>query len=262
MKTILMMGTALGLMACGNTSVEAQDVPRTEVLAATGETATAVFAGGCFWCIEKDFEKYVDGVIDVRYGADSQYLDVDGQYLVSAAVDADIGALASKVSPDAPLFGGDAVVGVNDREIDCPNIDDPIQTINVDGTPVESGLLTPFFDDKRLLLATILVPAAIVGAVLVGLVLLRRAIGVGFRGIFAIGRAAITPTGDHRAARVRHHAGEYDADRSEWGDGIDGDRRARRRPAQAGREPAAARPPLRGRQHGVVDHPRPVLGGL
>lgn len=29
--------------------------------------ATAVFAGGCFWCVEKDFEK-LDGVVDVISG--------------------------------------------------------------------------------------------------------------------------------------------------------------------------------------------------
>lgn len=34
---------------------------------AQAETRTAIFAGGCFWCIEKDFEK-VAGVIDVVSG--------------------------------------------------------------------------------------------------------------------------------------------------------------------------------------------------
>lgn len=34
---------------------------------ANAETKTAIFAGGCFWCIEKDFE-HVDGVVDVVSG--------------------------------------------------------------------------------------------------------------------------------------------------------------------------------------------------
>ena len=34
---------------------------------ASAETATAVFAGGCFWCMESDFEKR-DGVSDVVSG--------------------------------------------------------------------------------------------------------------------------------------------------------------------------------------------------
>lgn len=35
--------------------------------ASYAETQTAIFAGGCFWCIEKDFEK-VTGVVDVVSG--------------------------------------------------------------------------------------------------------------------------------------------------------------------------------------------------
>lgn len=35
--------------------------------AATPNRATAIFAGGCFWCIEKDFEK-MSGVIEVESG--------------------------------------------------------------------------------------------------------------------------------------------------------------------------------------------------
>ena len=34
---------------------------------ASAESATAILAGGCFWCIEKDFE-HVDGVTDVISG--------------------------------------------------------------------------------------------------------------------------------------------------------------------------------------------------
>lgn len=155
----------------------------------------------------------VDGVIDVRYGPDSQYIDIDDQLLVSAAVDTDIGALASKVAPESPLFGGDAVVGLEDTEVTCPVIDDPVQTINVDGTSIESSLLTPLLEDRRLLLSTILVPAAIVGVAIIGLVLLRRGVDLGFRGIFALGRAAVVPTGDHRAARVRRHVSDTEAHR-------------------------------------------------
>ena len=154
----------------------------------------------------------VDGVVDVRYGPDSQYLEIGEQYLASAAFDPSIGTLTSKVSPDAPLFGGDAVVGLEDTETVCPVVDDPVQTIHVDGTPVETGVFTPLTEDKGLLLATILVPAAIVGAVLVGLVLLRRALDIGFRGIFALGRSAVMPSGDHRAARVRRHAADWEID--------------------------------------------------
>ena len=154
----------------------------------------------------------VDGLIDVRYGPDSKYLDVDSRYLVGAAVDPSIGVLSSKVSPDQPLFGGDAVVGLEDTEVECPTLDDPVMTLTVDGLPVDSGLLSPMFEDRRLLLATIGVPAAVVAAALVGLVLLRRILEVGVAGIFALGRRAVTPRPDHVAARVRRHRARDTAD--------------------------------------------------
>ncbi len=158
-----------------------------------------------------DAEPFAVGeLIDVRFGPDSQYLEVESSYLVSAAVDPEIGALASKVTPDAPLFGGDAVVGLEDTEVECPTVDDPIQTIDLDGTPIDSGVLAPFFADRRLLLSTLLVPAAIAGAALVGVVVLRRAAGFSVQGIFALGRAAVSPSPDHRASRVRRHASALD----------------------------------------------------
>ncbi|MEM0986538.1 MAG: peptide-methionine (S)-S-oxide reductase MsrA [Pseudomonadota bacterium] len=41
-----------------NTALEVETV---------GQTETAIFAGGCFWCVESDFDK-VDGVIDTVSG--------------------------------------------------------------------------------------------------------------------------------------------------------------------------------------------------
>lgn len=162
----------------------------------------------------------VDGLIDVRYGPDSQHLDIGSQYLVSAAVDPMTVALTSKIDPETPLFGGDAVVGVEDTETECPVIDDPVMTINVDGTPVESGLLAPLLADRRLLLSTVAVPAAVVGAVLVGLVLVRRLLGLGLRGVFALGRAAVVPSPDHRATRVRTHLADHEAAHLFTDDGV------------------------------------------
>ena len=48
----------------------------------------------------------------------------------------------------------------------------------------------------------------------VALVLLRGLLSLGFRGIFALGRDAVTPHPDRRAQRVRrHHTADDDPDR-------------------------------------------------
>ena len=152
-----------------------------------------------------------DGIIDVRYGPDSKYLEIGEEYLVSAAIDPDIGRLASTVSPEAPLFGGNDVIGVDDTAIECPELENAVVTLHVDGSSIESGVLTPLFRDSRVLLATIGVPAAVVGVVLIALVVLRWASRWFMGGVFALGRAATTPTVDHRAARVRRHGTSGDA---------------------------------------------------
>jgi len=53
------------LSGAGNvlSSVDRKD----ETMMTKAKTATAVFAGGCFWCVEADFEK-VDGVMEVISG--------------------------------------------------------------------------------------------------------------------------------------------------------------------------------------------------
>jgi len=156
----------------------------------------------------------VNGLIDVRYGPDYRFL-VDGdQYLVGAGLDPVYGVLASTVRPAEPNFGGNDVVGVDDLAVDCPDLDDPIRTLQVDGTSIDSGVLSLMTDDRRLLLATVAVPTAIVLAVLLALVVVRLFGGLAFLGVFQLGRAAVTPVSDHRAVRVRTHRLRGDAEAS------------------------------------------------
>ena len=55
----------LCLAAC-TARLDADESPKTKA-SASGQTATAVFAGGCFWCVETDFD-HAPGVIDVVSG--------------------------------------------------------------------------------------------------------------------------------------------------------------------------------------------------
>ncbi|HEY0149541.1 MAG TPA: peptide-methionine (S)-S-oxide reductase MsrA [Allosphingosinicella sp.] len=54
---------ALALAACSSGEVQSEAAPAP----ASGRQEVAVFAGGCFWCTEADFEK-VPGVLSARSG--------------------------------------------------------------------------------------------------------------------------------------------------------------------------------------------------
>jgi len=56
---------AAAVIAMFSASAGAQD--KSLEVETVGETETAIFAGGCFWCVEADFDK-VEGVIDTVSG--------------------------------------------------------------------------------------------------------------------------------------------------------------------------------------------------
>lgn len=146
-----------------------------------------------------------NGVVDVRYGPDYRFLVLGEQYLIGAAPDSVYGVLSSSVRAPEPMFGGNDVAGVDDVEVDCPNIDDPIRTLQVDGTSIDSGLLTLMTQDRGPLLRSVVVPVAVVSALLFALVLVRMFGELAVNAMLRLARASVTPVPDHRAARVRSH---------------------------------------------------------
>jgi len=110
----------------------------------------------------------VDGLVDVRYGDEVDVLQVGERYVVGAGRD-DTGVLVSTVRAPAPLFGGSDIAGIDDPDVPCPSVEDPVRTVHLDGSSVESGVLTPLRDAKRELLLAVLRPLAVALAVLAGL---------------------------------------------------------------------------------------------
>lgn len=166
--------------------------------------ATAVFRGTIILVDDADrpttFRFHVDSVlagsldgfavgelVDVRFGEEARFLIIDGdydgrEYILGVAPDAATGLLTSTVREAAPLFGGDAVIGANDSDIDCPRIEDPVRTLLPDGSPVDTGVLTPLKGQGRSLMMALLTPLAVAVGVLLALVLFKHL-------LFAVGRS-------------------------------------------------------------------------
>lgn len=126
---------------------------------------------------------FVSGrLVDVHYGNETHFLTIGSQYVIGVAVSASTGVLISTVREAAPLFGGDAVIGANDSDIDCPRVEDPVRTLTADGRSVDTGVLTPLEGQGGSLLSAVLRPFAVAFAVLLMLVLVKHS-------IFAVGRS-------------------------------------------------------------------------
>ncbi|HEY4610584.1 MAG TPA: hypothetical protein VIH06_15315, partial [Ilumatobacteraceae bacterium] len=103
----------------------------------------------------------VDTIVDVRYDDDIRFLHVGEQYLVGAIPDPITGVLKSKVRVPAPLFGGDAVIGLNDTDVSCPRVEDGVKTLLVNGRDVDTGVLAPLKTAKKSMAKAILRPLGI-----------------------------------------------------------------------------------------------------
>ena len=130
--------------------------------------------------------------IDVRYGLDAQYLDNGESYLVAAVVDPDLGLLVSRVSEPIENFGGDEVIGVSETDVDCPDFEDPMRTLYVDGTPIDASVIKPFLDARVRILGALVLPFALaVGGIFV-LAMFRLSVSGLYRSVVDSGRGRYT----------------------------------------------------------------------
>ena len=126
---------------------------------------------------------FVSGrLVDVHYGEETHFLTIGSHYVIGVAVSAETGALISTVREAAPLFGGDAVIGANDSDVDCPRVEDPVRTLAANGGPVDTGVLTPLKGQGGSLLSAVLRPFGVAFAILLLLVLVKHT-------LFAVGRS-------------------------------------------------------------------------
>jgi hypothetical protein len=149
----------------------------------------------------------VDTIVDVRFDDDIRFLRTGQQYLVGALPDSITQVLHSKVRSPAPLFGGDAVIGLDDSDLRCPRVEDGVKTLLVDGSDVDTGVLAPLKTAKKSVAKAILKPLGVAFIVLVVLASMKLL-------LFAMVRAAREREPDddlvpiqREFERVRRHTG-------------------------------------------------------
>lgn len=126
-------------------------------------------------------------LINIRYGLDAQYLAEGESYLVSAPIDPDLGILVSRVTEPVENFGGDEVIGVSESDVDCPPFEDPVRTLHLDGTIVESGVLKPFWSEKLRLVSALLLPMAVAFGLVFALATFRLSLAGLYRSVTGAG---------------------------------------------------------------------------
>lgn len=135
-----------------------------------------------------------NGVLTVRYPIDDvKYLAEGERFLVGAVaapsgIRGDTPVLESKVRVPPDMFGGDAVAA--EQRISCPDYEDPVRTLRVNGDPIDTSVLRPLLDDRVGLLRAVLLP-----------------IGIGLGLLFLLAATRVLVTGAIRGMRQSRRRG-------------------------------------------------------
>jgi hypothetical protein len=115
------------------------------------------------------------GLISVRYAdRETLFLEPGKIYLVGAGASELFTTLESKVRAEKELFGGDAVVGIDESDVPCPKFEDPIITLLPNGDFIDSGVFSLIAKQPMQLLQVFLLPLFFVLVFLIGLVIIKR----------------------------------------------------------------------------------------
>jgi hypothetical protein len=144
-----------------------------------------------------------DGVVDVRFGIDTKFLESGDQYLIGASFDPEAAALVSKIRQPEPSFGGDEVIAAAESDVNCPVIEDPVRAMRVDGTSIDAGVISPLTDSKRGILRSLLLPLTVAFLVLFALASLRWLVTGVFKGVGSVVGTASVPREKRAAMRSR-----------------------------------------------------------
>lgn len=117
-------------------------------------------------------------LVDIDYAEDVRFIEIGESYIVAAGVNASNGRLFSKIRDPEPLLGSSQVVGLNSG-VNCPEIEDAVRTLDLDGRSVESGVLAPIRDASGRVIRSIVLPLAWVLGILVILATFRN-VGAAF----------------------------------------------------------------------------------
>ena len=115
------------------------------------------------------------GLISVRYAdRETLFLEPGRIYLVGAGASELFTTLESKVRAEKELFGGDAVVGIDESDVPCPKFEDPIVTLLPNGDFIDSGVFSLIAKQPMQLVQVFLLPLFFVLVFLIGLVIIKR----------------------------------------------------------------------------------------